>query len=1036
MAGSFGKIQDMIKKARTSTDKFYVTLKETNSTILVGKKNIDLEKRIEALEKGGKKRAELLKDIDFFRDPSVMTMISMLKSLNSFELCNPASFAIDQGIKSIQRKNDELEAAGAERTGAGDLLNKFLEVQGKLREIFNLIRNFTLTPGVAEVTGVSTGEAVPISRGQKLIVRFPNLPSGRPYAINNGTSIKLSTLDPKHVAHMTGTVERAPQVIQQRGKRFVVGENIFALSIDTASTSSPPKDKQGNVLTFLNFKAEFTKEPNPDIQELAGELSEAAELFREIGFPSLVEDLAQIPPKFPGIGKIRELAVKLRDFFDGIGTASAQIGDELDDASQFLSGGITSRQALEGSRLFAEFSRRLEPVLNFENSLVSGYRDTIENINNILRNAIPFQEISKFIEFIRDFVRVIQGVVSMILVLLKTINGIIKVIMTILKVFKIVLKVVKLVVKVLPAIFLPVGVITTFTEKIENVEGAIGEVIEYLSVYSEFLEKLISEIGFTKRALGTVIAELTKLAAKLGSCGALKGNNMEAGMTAAVAQVRDSLRGLTQAAPDEDFYPDDPNSPGGGIGGASGEEKRPYGTGPFIQTPGGEIMFLSDSIIGFDADGNLIFFGDLTSLSTGVRFNNTLGQDFRNRNLKFYTFDKFRNSQSPMLNEADRIADERRNAVKEIDPTDRFGNFAEKYKGYTIKIQEEIDNEVEIDNEIIKNTQIATRRRGIALDSAESLVASTDLTFSDNLSQIVNEVKFLIDQLIQEGVIGINTSDPQANTISDDDAIDIAESTGANPVAINNLRAEKNNKTAASIPDKPAKPVKSRIGNQPFSSNKDSKIPSRGKTDGGSPSQPIRIEGVAQAGIDAFVESTPELKSLANNLSTVNRATTSQLSNILRDPGVQNMSEEELVQKLRGEILSGVDPNPDKIEEVKEKTQQWYRGLRAKARVDFNQLAAAQAQTSLGGAIRGAKFKSSGKPAPEFEPFVTKIELKEIPKWIELLRKNKYTQGEIDAGLSGEGIRDKYEIKVDEDGKIDVRKKLAFKNDNFEKKKK
>tara|TARA_A100001035_G_scaffold167922_1_gene133157 strand:+ start:3158 stop:6256 length:3099 start_codon:yes stop_codon:yes gene_type:complete len=1030
MAGPYGKIQNMIKKAKKSTDKFLITLKKTNSQILIGSKQIDVAKRQETLFEGGKKRAELLKDIDFFKDPSVMTMISMLKSLNSFELCNPASFAIDQGIKSIQRKDQQLQDLGGEGTGAGQLLEKFENVQGKLREVFNVIRNFSLTPGETEVTGVTTSQAVPISRSEKVTITLPPRKNNKPYAINNGTVITLRTTDPKTVAHMTGTVETLPEIqSDERGQRFVIGANNYTISIDTASTSSPPKDKQGNVLTFINFNATFTKEQNPDIQALAGELSDAADLLREIGFQDIVNDLKDIPPKFPGLSKIRELAIKLQNFFDGVGTASAQLGDEVDDASQFLSGGYTTRQVLEGSRLFAEFNRRLEPILNLENSIVSGYKDVIENVNSILRDVIPFQEISKFITFIRDFVRVIQGVVSMILVLLKTINGIIKVVMTILKVFKVVLKVVKLVVKVLPAMFLPVGVITTFTEKIENVEGAIGEVIEYLAIYSEFLQGVIDGLQFTKYALKIVIEELTKLAAKLGSCGALKGNGMEASMTSAVSLVRDSLRGLTQAAPDEDFYPDDPNSPGGGLGPAAGENVRPYGTGPFIQTPGGEIMFLSDSIIGFDEDGNLIFFANLTSLSTGVRFNSTLGQDFRNRNLRFYTFDKFRNSQASMLNEADRIAEERRNAIKEIDPTDRFGNFAEKYKGYTIKIQEEID-----DDDL--NTQIVTRRRGIALDSAESLVVSTDLTFSDNLSQIVNEVKFQIDQLIQEGVIGINTSDPQANTISDDDAIDIAEGTGANPVAINNLRAQKNNKAAASIPDKPGKPVKSRIGNQPFESNRDLKIPSRGKTDGGSPSQPIRVEGVAQAGIDAFVESTPELKSLANNLSTINRATTSQLSNILRDPGVQNMSEEELVQKLRGEILSGVDPNPDRIEEVKDKTQEWYRGIRAQARVDFNQLVAAQQQTSTGNARgKGAKFRTSGKPKPEFEPFVTKIELKEIPKWIELLRRNKYTQSEIDAGLSGEGIRDKYEIKVDEDGKIDIRKKLAFKNDNFEKKK-
>ena len=989
MPGTVGGIQNTITKAKESTDKFVKKLNEVNSQLLVGTKEVDVQARQEAFIKGSKERAKLLKDITFFKDPSIMSLISMLQSLNSFELCNPASFALNQAFPS-----------GSE---GADLFNK---VQGGLGEFFNTIRNFSLTPGVAEVTGVTTDRQIEISRRNKFTATFPPLKDDAKYPIGSDTSVVFRTVDPKHPAHMTGRV-------------VTIEGNSFGIDIDTASTLSPIKDDKNQLVTFNNFDVEFTKQQNSDIRELSQELASIGELLREIGFQDILNDLNSIPPNFPGVGKIREVANKIQRFYDNVGTPASQIGDEVDDASQFLAGGFTSRQVLEGSRLFADFQRKLEPILNFENTIVTGYKDAIENVNNLLRNVIPFEELSKFVKFIRDFVRIIQGVVSMLIVLLKTINGIIKIVTTILKVFKVVIKVIKIAIKVLPAIFLPVGVIQTFTDKIEQAEGSLEMAIKFLEVISGFIDLLVQDLQITKLALGQVIDELTKLAAKLGSCGALKGNGMDSAMAAAVGLVRDSLRGLTGAAPGEDYYPNDPNSPGGGIAASS----LPDGVGSFVRLPNGELMFVNDSVIGFDADGNLIFFGDLTSLSTGVSFNNTLGQDFRNRNLKYYTFDKFRNSQASMLNEADRIANERNNRIKEVDPNDRFGNFAEKYKGYTIKIQEEIEDNV--------NAQRATRRRGIAFDSIENIVVSTDLTFSDNLSQIVNEVKFLIDQLIREGVIGINTTDGQGNEPSDDDVINIVEGIGGNPVAISNLRAEKNNKTAASLPDKPGKPTKSRIGNEPFESNADSKIPTRGKTNAGSDKQPIQIQGVAQAGIDAFVEATPELKSLANNLSTINRATTSQLSNILKEPGVENMTEEELVEKLKGDILSGIDPNPEKIEEVKAKTQEWYRGIRAKARVDFNQLAQAAAQTTR---PKGGRPLTSGKPAPEFEPFVTKIELKEIPKWIKLLRRSKYTQAEIDAGLQGEGIRDKYEIKIDEDGKIDIRKKLAFKEDNFNKK--
>jgi hypothetical protein len=51
------------------------------------------------------------------------------------------------------------------------------------------------------------------------------------------------------------------------------------------------------------------------------------------------------------------------------------------------------------------------------------------------------------------------------------------------------------------------------------------------------------------------------------------------------------------------------------------------------------------------------------------------------------------------------------------DPNDAFGNFQEIYLGYTLKIQE--------DKPIDKNKQNLLRRRGIALDSENNIVAAT-----------------------------------------------------------------------------------------------------------------------------------------------------------------------------------------------------------------------------------------------------------------------------------------------------------------------
>jgi len=976
MPGTVGTIPEVITKARNSTGKFIVKLKSVNNDIIYGKKTVDNLELLTAKKDDPKARKKLLNNTNFLRDPSINSLTNVIQVLNGYELCNPASFALTQAFPP--------------GSGGAELFGK---VQGKIREIFEGFRNFSLAPGIGEVTGATTNTSVRFERKQKFPINLPPLKNNASYPISEGTVLTLVSTDPRIRASMKGPV-------------IAIDGNSFTIGIDTASTQTPPKDPDTKEDFKTNvFDVEFTKQQNSDVQALSKELESISELLREIGFQDILNDLNGIPRNFPGVGKIREKFIEVSDFINKTGKFAAQAGDEASDASQFLAGGLTSRQVLEGSRLFGDFYRKLEPIVNFQNTLTTGFKDTIEDLNTILRGAIPFEELSKFVQFVVNFARVIQGVVSMLIALLKTIQSIVKILTTILKVFQVVIKVIKVAIVALPSLFTTVGIIQVLVDKIEQVEGALSTAIMFLEVIDGFLSQVILQLTITKQALQTLIDEGAQLAAKLASCAALSGNGMGPSMEGMVNALRDSLRGLTGAGVGEDYYPDDPNAPGRGLQ----ADQLPDGVGSFVTLPNGEIMFVNDSIIGFDENGNLIFYGNLQSLSTGVNFNDTLGQDFRNRNLKYYTFDKFRNSQADMLEAGDRIANERNNRIKEVDVNDRFGNFAEIYKGYTIKIQEEIEDNV--------NAQTATRRRGIAFDSAEKIVVSTDLTFSDNLSQIVNEVKFLIDRAIKAGVIGVNTSDLQANEPSDDDVVDLVESIGGDKTAISNIRADKNNKIAASVPTKSGKPTKSRVGNRPFESNANQPITARGKTDGGSPQKPINKSGIAQSGLDEFIKETPSLNTLASNLGSINRATTSQLSNILRDPGVENMSEEELVEKIKGDILSGLDPNPEKIEEVKAKTQQWYQGIRARASIDFQQLK-----------IQAVAAK---QPDPEFEPYVTAIELKEIPKWIRLLKRKKYTEAEINSGLANEGLTIKYDIVIEDDGKIDIRKKLAFKEGNF-----
>ena len=129
-----------------------------------------------------------------------------------------------------------------------------------------------------------------------------------------------------------------------------------------------------------------------------------------------------------------------------------------------------------------------------------------------------------------------------------------------------------------------------------------------------------------------------------------------------------------------------------------------------------------------------------------------------------------------------------------MDPEDIFGNFSEIFLGYTLKVQEE--------KPVDENSQVAIRRRGVALDNNEFLVASTKLTFATDLNTIVQELKFILRKKIEEGLIGVGTLDGTPNQISDDDAITVAESIGAKPLGINNLKAENNNKLTSDLPVK------------------------------------------------------------------------------------------------------------------------------------------------------------------------------------------------------------------------------------------
>jgi len=430
----------------------------------------------------------------------------------------------------------------------------------------------------------------------------------------------------------------------------------------------------------------------------------------------------------------------------------------------------------------------------------------------------------------------------------------------------------------------------------------------------------------------------------------------------------------------------------------------------FVVTQDGELVILSDTVLGFDLEGNLLFYAELESLSTGVQFNKTLGAGFRkflNENFGFYTFDKFRNKQpliDRLVGEADRLTfDRKNNRIKEVDPEDIFGNFKEVYLGYTLKIQE--------DKPIDENSQVAIRRRGVALDNNELLVASTKLTFTTNLSTIVQELKFILKQKVQEGLIGVGTLDDTPNEISDSDVENVVESIGANKVALNDVKAENNNKLASNlVVDQGQEGLQTRTGNKVFQT-KTIPASSNLKNDKRSNRKPIKVNQLVDDALAEFVEDNPSLKKISSTVARIDRLDSLQLSELQRIPNGDDLGAEERVQKAKENILSSLDPNPDKVKEVSSVTQNWYEGLKGKAETDFNTL-----------------VLYSGGDQSDFEKYFDKILKEELKKWVKYLGTKGYTDNEITLGIDVDEIQDNYRLEIEDNGNVIVKKRSGFKN--------
>jgi hypothetical protein len=310
------------------------------------------------------------------------------------------------------------------------------------------------------------------------------------------------------------------------------------------------------------------------------------------------------------------------------------------------------------------------------------------------------------------------------------------------------------------------------------------------------------------------------------------------------------------------------------------------------------------------------------------------------------------------------------------------------------------------------------------LDSNEKIVASTELTFSTDLSSIVQELKIKINQFIQQGVIGLNTFDTQPNEISDEDAINLAESYGANPIGINNLKANNADNSITNISNgirtEDLDTIETRIGNEPFTSPSTNNI---NTTVQGVPintsnntemqvtgnnsstiNKKIDLQKLLSTPFNQFINENPSLKSLQDTFSTLTKLSPSQLSKVLSQPGLENLNEEELVTKLKTQILSEIDPNPEKVNEIRKLTNQFLEALE--------------------GVIR-AEWEAATRNIPinyriPFEEYYKQVEDDKIQEFIEGLLRRNYTETEVQLGVSKEEIADRYSIKI-EGTKVTVR---------------
>jgi hypothetical protein len=931
-----------------TTTKIINKVQEVNTQILYGKTQVPPIINFS----DPKERRKFTSNIkSFTQDPSLTNAVFILQNLNSYDLCNPLMFAVSQAFPP----------------GSG-VANVFNGVQGRLNEITTAFESFSLVDGVkqAKATAVdSTGGVASIPFATGLI----SLNVQTRDVINQGGEISLTQIEDKRItSKMIGRIA----TVTPSTNSSLISINISNIFPPDAPTANDGETK----LIFSNFNVEYESKTSTDIKKLATDLDSLTRTLQSIGLPDILNELDNLPDFVPGVSKIKSALKDVTDIIEGISDQAAVGANVAGTAAGALAGNITASEVLSRIRILRDFYAKIRPFTNLNFAIESFLGDEIDNINRFLRDAIPYEALSSIVGFITTLGKMIVGVINFIIGILKIISSAIKIITTILKVIKIVVKVLKTLFKAIPSIGTTVGVQEASTNAVGGIEEAIQQIIDLLEIIQWGVDSVIKQLELTRFYLLEFIKEGAKLQATLESCPQLNDSGFSEALAQANRNAFTALSNLLATVPQLNV----------GYVSTLGSNALASGITTFVIGEGGILIPLRDSVYGFDEFGNLIFYGDSVSLSTGVNFENTLGQEFRSK-LQYYTFNKFKASQRPLLEAADNlfIGNE-----KIADPNDIFGNFQELYLGYTLKIQEE---------KPIGSTNLSTiRRRAIALDSNEKLVASTDLTFSTDLSGLVQEIKFLIQIFIKQGIIGVNTFDSNPNEISDDDATNYAESLGVNKFGLSNLKST-NNKFSLQQPSGTISEdnnSESRIGNQSYTTSIDSPAQSS-LAQSNSKNKNIDVSGIVKAGINDFINQNPSLKKIQDTFSILSKTSPSQLSQILSQPGAENLNEEELIASLKISILNDLDPNPEQIEKVKILTNKFLEALEGVIRLQYD--------------TEYATVHPRNRPS--FELYYNRVEKDKIQIYYESLIKKGFTENEIQLGTSQDEIKEKYKIVID-----------------------